>query len=88
MIRLIIHVMITMKMMILLLIVSSIYSLLHERGHQQEENESDRLKPLSMDEAIEELTYSLLQGGGSIRKQAAYHPPLQRDLQYVFDRNG
>ena len=77
-----------MTMMILLLIVSSIYSLLHERGHQQEENESDRLKPLSMDEAVEELTYSLLQGGGGVRRRAAYHPPAQRDLQYVFDRIG
>ena len=45
-----------------------IYSLLHERKHQQEENESDRLKPLSMDEAVEELTYSLLQGGDGVRK--------------------
>ena len=41
-----------------------------------------------MDDAIEELTYSLLQGGDGVRKRAAYHPPPQRDLQYVFDRNG
>ena len=41
-----------------------------------------------MDDAIEELTYSLLQGGDGIRKRAAYHPPPQRDLRYVFDRNG
>ena len=41
-----------------------------------------------MDEAIEELTYSLLQGGDNVRKRAAYHPPAQRDLQYVFDQNG
>ena len=40
-----------------------------------------------MDDAIEELTYSLLQGGGGIRKRAAYHPPPEKDLQYVFDRN-
>ena len=66
-----------------------IYTVLHEREHQQAENETDRLKPLSsMDEAIEELTYSLLQGGDGIRKRSAYHPPPQRDLQYVFDRNG
>ena len=65
-----------------------IYTVLHEREHQQAENETDRLKPLSMDDAIEELTYSLLQGGDGIRKRAAYHPPPQRDLQYVFDRNG
>ena len=37
-----------------------IYSLWHERKHQQDENESDRLKPLSMDGAIEEVTYYLL----------------------------
>ena len=40
--------------------VYKIYSLWHERKHQQDENESDRLKPLSMDGAIEEVTYSLL----------------------------
>ena len=50
--------------------------------------ETDRLKPLTMDEAVEELTHSLLQGGGSVRKRAAFHPPPQRDLQYVFDQNG
>ena len=65
-----------------------IYTLLHERVHQQEENETDRLKPLSMDDAIEELTHSLLQGGDNIRRRAAYHPPPQRNLQYVFDQNG
>ena len=41
-----------------------------------------------MDDAIEELTYSLLQAGEGVRKRSAYHPPPQRDLQYVFDRNG
>ena len=41
-----------------------------------------------MDDAIEELTYSLLQGGDGVRKRAAYHPPPQRDLLYVFDWNG
>ena len=61
---------------------------LHEREHQQEENETDRLKPLTMDEAVEELTHSLLQGGDNVRRRAAYHPPPQRDLQYVFNRNG
>ena len=63
-----------------------IYTVLHEREHQQEENESDRLKPLSMDEAIEELTHSLLQGGDNVRKRAPYYPPPQRDLLYVFDQ--
>ena len=41
-----------------------------------------------MNEAVEELTYSLLQGSDDVRKRAAYHPPPQRDLQYVFDQNG
>ena len=62
-----------------------IYTVLHERKHQQDENETDCLKPLSMDDAIEELMYSLLQGGDGVRKRAPYHPPPQRDLQYVFD---
>ena len=37
-----------------------IYTVLNERQHQQAENGSDRLKELSMDNAIKELTYSLL----------------------------
>ena len=50
---------------------------------------NDQLKSLSMDGNIEELTYCLLQGGGDIRKWAAYyHPSPQRNLQYVFDQNG
>ena len=61
---------------------------MHERDHQQDENETDRLKPLSMDDSIEELTHSLLQGGEGVQKKSAYHPSLQRDLQYVFDQNG
>ena len=65
-----------------------IYTVLHEREHQQEENETDRLKPMTMDDAIEELTHSLLQGGEGVRKRAAYHPPPQRDLRSVFDQNG
>ena len=41
-----------------------------------------------MDDAVEVLPYSLLQGGCGIRKRAAYHPPPQRDLMFVFDHNG
>ena len=42
-----------------------------------------------MDGSIdEELTYSLLQGGGDVQKRVAYHPPPQKDLHYVFDWNG
>ena len=44
-----------------------IYTVLHERKHQQDENKTDRLKPLSMDEAVEELTHSLLQGGEGVQ---------------------
>ena len=65
-----------------------IYTVLHEREHQQNENETDRLKPMTMDEAVEELTHSLLQASDNVRRRAAFHPPAQRDLQYVFDRNG
>ena len=65
--------------------VYKIYTVLYEQEHQQDENESNRLKPLSMDEAVKELTYSLLQGGGDVRKRAAYQPSPQRDLQYAFD---
>ena len=56
--------------------------------HKQDKNETDRLKQLSMDDAIEDLTNSLLQSCGHVRKRAAYHPPPQWDLMYVFDRNG
>ena len=41
-----------------------------------------------MDEAVKELTHFLLQGGGDVHRRAAYHPPQQRNLQYVFNRNG
>lgn len=61
---------------------------MHEREHQQDENETDCLKQLSVDDAIEELIYFLLQAGDHVCKQAAYHLPPQRDLTYVFDRNG
>ena len=63
-----------------------IYTVLHEREHQQDENETDCLKPLSMDDAIEELTHSLLQGGEGVRKSAAYRPHPQRNLQYACVR--
>ena len=37
------------------------YSVLHECEHQQDKNETDRLKEVSMDDAkFEGLTYSLL----------------------------
>ena len=63
-----------------------IYTVLHDRKHQQNENETNQLKEVSMDGSIdEELTYSLLQGGGDVQKRVAYHPPPQKDLQYVFD---
>ena len=41
-----------------------------------------------MDDVIEELMYSLLQGSDHVRKQAVYHPPLQKDLTNVFNYNG
>ena len=31
--------------------------------------------------------YSLLQGGEGVRRRVAYHPPPQKDIHYVFDRN-
>ena len=41
------------------------------------------------DDAIEELTYLLLQTGDHIRNErSAYHPPSQRDLTNVFDHKG
>ena len=62
---------------------------MHKQEHQQNKNKTDQLKPLSMDDAIEELLkYSLLQGGDGVWKRAPYHQPLQRNLQYVFDQNG
>ena len=64
------------------------YSLLQEHEHQQDENKSDRLKPLSMDDAIEELMYSLLQCGEGVRRRVSYHLPPQRDLMFMFDCNG
>ena len=40
-----------------------IYTVLHEREHQQEENKSDRLKQMTMDEAIKELINSFFIAG-------------------------
>ena len=60
-----------------------IYTVLHERKHQQDENETDQLKQLSMDDAIKELTPSLLQSGDNELKSVAYHPPPQSDLSYM-----
>ena len=62
-----------------------IYTVLHERKHQQEENESE---PLTVDEAIEELTHYLLPGGDGVWKQMVYQLPLQRDLYNMFNQNG
>ena len=64
---------------------------MHEHEHQQDENETDQLKELSMDDddAIKELTYLLLQTGDHIRNERSnYHPPSQRDLTNMFDHNG
>ena len=41
-----------------------------------------------MDDANEELTYFFFLFCGDIRRRAAYHPPPERDLRYVFDQNG
>ena len=65
-----------------------IYTVLNERQHQQAENGSDLLKELSMDNAIKELTYSLLQGSCGVQKRAAYHSLPQWDILYAFDCNG
>ena len=51
-----------------------IYTVSHERVHQQDKNEIDQLKPLMMDEAVEELTHFSLQGGDGVRKWSPYHP--------------
>ena len=59
-----------------------IYTVLHdEREHQQDENETDCLKQISMDDAIiKELAHFLLQSCDHVRKRAAYYLPLRRDL--------
>ena len=41
-------------------------AVLHKRKHQQDKNETDCLKPLSMNDAVE---------GDHVRERAAYHPP-------------
>ena len=61
-----------------------IYTVLHEREHQQDENdETDQLKQLSMYDVIEELTPSLLQSGDNEWKSGAYHMSPQSDLSYM-----
>ena len=61
-----------------------IYTVLHEREHQQDENdETDQLKQLSMYDVIEELTPSLLHSGDNEWKSGAYHMSPQSDLSYM-----
>ena len=52
-------------------------AVLHKRKHQQDKNETDCLKPLSMDDTIE---------GDHVRKGAVYHPPSQRDQRFDMNR--
>ena len=46
----------------------NINTVLHEHKHQQDENETDWLKELSMDDVIGELVFSLLQAGDHVLK--------------------
>ena len=46
----------------------NINTVLHKHKHQQDENETDWLEELSMDDAIEELAFSLLQAGDHVLK--------------------
>ena len=62
-----------------------IYTVLYERKHQQEENENDQLKPLSMDDANEELTYSLLQDSGGMTYGGGQRTiPLQNEIYSMY----
>ena len=65
-----------------------IYRTLHKRHHQSDPNVGRRLKPLTMDQAVEAVCWSFLQKGEAVRKRKATHPPPTRNLQFVMDING
>ena len=56
-----------------------LYTVLHERRHQQNENKTDCLKQLSMDDAIEKLVYSLLQSGYYVWKRVVLSSSIPKE---------
>ena len=48
---------------------SKIYTVLQERKHQQDENETDQYWRCSIEDVIEELTHSLLQTGDNVHNK-------------------
>ena len=66
-----------------------IYSTLHKRHHQQgQRNVGRRLKPLTINQAVEAVCWSFLQKGEAVRTWKATYPPPTRNLQFVMDVNG
>ena len=66
-----------------------IYCTLHKRHHQQNQrNIERRLKPLTMDQAVEAVCWSFLQKGEPVRTRKVTHPQPTRNLQFVMDVNG
>jgi len=65
-----------------------IYRTLHKRHHQSDPHVGRRLKPLTMDQAVEAVCWSFLQKGEAVRTRKATHPPPTRNLQFVMDING
>ena len=65
-----------------------IYTYLHKRHHQTDTHVDCRLKPLTMDQAVEAVCLLFLQKRDAVRTRKATHPPLTRNLQFVMDING
>ena len=64
-----------------------IYTCLHNRHHQQHWNEEHWLKPLTMDQAVEAVSWSFLQKGDGARTRKATHSPSTMNLKFVMDSN-
>ena len=67
-----------------------IYTCLHNRHHQTDTNVARRLKPLTMDQAVEVVCWLFLhlQKGDAVQTRKATYPPPTRNLQFVMDING
>ena len=65
-----------------------IYLVLHKRLHQQDQNVSRLLKPLTMDGGVEILYWLLLQKSEDVQKYTLYHPSLGKNFKFVINTNG
>ena len=59
-----------------------------QEHHQSDPNVDRHLKPLTMDQAVEDVCWVFLQKGPAVRTLMAKHPLPTRNHQFVMDING